>query len=153
VRLWNHLVLNEVLQNATILIFGCFMNSFFLYTPWSFQLPFSCYPHLSSFLAVLQTPFGLLIRLLFTISHVCNYNHNYLIHFCAFTQLQSLHANIPFYSLTVFITHLTSWHVHTSRVCLLYTYHFFPFPFSLNNAVNPFQMWTGICFLCFHCIS
>jgi hypothetical protein len=56
---------------------------------------------------------------LFTISRLHNYNHNYLLLFCAFTQLQSLHANIPFYSLTVFITHLTSSHVHTSRVCLL----------------------------------
>jgi hypothetical protein len=34
---------------------------------------------------------------LFTISHVRNYNHNYLLRFCEFTQLQSLHANIPFY--------------------------------------------------------
>jgi hypothetical protein len=33
--------------------------------------------------------------------------------------LQLLLANIPFYSLTVFITHLTSSHIHTSRVCLL----------------------------------
>jgi hypothetical protein len=60
---------------------------------------------------------------LFTISHVHNYHHNYLLRFCAFTQLQSLHANIPFYSLTVFITHLTSSHIHTSRVCLLSRTH------------------------------
>jgi hypothetical protein len=41
---------------------------------------------------------------LFTILHVRNYNH--LFHFCAFTQLQSLHTNIPF---------LTSSHIRTSK--------------------------------------
>jgi hypothetical protein len=35
-----------------LVIFGCFMNSFFLYHHWYFQLPFSCYPHLSSFLSI-----------------------------------------------------------------------------------------------------
>jgi hypothetical protein len=64
---------------------------------------------------VLETPFWLLIRFYSQSQpHVTTFTHNYLLRLCTFTQLQSLHANIPFYSLTVFITHLTS-----SHVCLL----------------------------------
>jgi ribonuclease BN (tRNA processing enzyme) len=50
------------------------------------------------------------------VSHVVTtINYNYLLRCYTFTQLTILHANIPFYSPTVFITHLTSSHIHTSK--------------------------------------
>jgi hypothetical protein len=61
-------------------------------------------------------PFWLVLRLLQSQPHVTPITYFILTHL---HRLQSLHANIPFYSLTVFITHMTSSHVHTSRVCLL----------------------------------
>jgi hypothetical protein len=77
------------------------------------------WPHQLNRVWVLETPFWVLILFyLQSQTFVTTITHNYLLRFCAFTQLKSLHANIPFYSLTVFITHLTSSHVHTSRVCL-----------------------------------
>jgi hypothetical protein len=58
----------------------------------------------------LKTPFGIGNSFI-TISHVRNYTHNYLLRCFTFTQLAILHANVSFYSLTVFITHLTSSHL------------------------------------------
>jgi hypothetical protein len=55
--------------------------------------------------------------------HLTTITYNYLLCFCAFKQLQSLYANIPFYSLTAFITQFTSSHIHTFRFCLLSRSH------------------------------
>jgi hypothetical protein len=44
----------------------------------------------------LKTPFGLLIPLLQFQPHVTTITHNYFLLCYAFTQLQTLHANIPF---------------------------------------------------------
>jgi hypothetical protein len=69
---------------------------------------------------VLQMTFELVIGFI-TISTTRNYYHNYLLRCVTFTQLTILHANIPF--LMSSHTHLTSSHIHTSRVCLLSRTH------------------------------
>jgi hypothetical protein len=66
----------------------------------------------------LKTPFGLLIRFIYNLTHVITITHNYLLRCVTFTQLTILHFNIPFLT----STHIHTWNkhsVHTSRVCLL----------------------------------
>jgi hypothetical protein len=46
--------------------------------------------------SIFETPFRLLIRFIYNLTHVTTVTHNYSLRFCAFTQLAILHVNIPF---------------------------------------------------------
>jgi hypothetical protein len=90
---------------------------------------------------VLDTPFGLLIPFLFTISHVHNYNHNHLLRCVTFTQLTIIHVRdydhlLHSYTFTLADFSAINYCLKLSQTLQLHTSKLSPRTYSANSLLK-----------------